>query len=293
MNYKIVHTTAYTYAGPVSLCHNIARLMPRDTDIQKCKDCSVMITPRPDVTNEYEDFFGNKVMYFAIQEEHLKLTVTVTSIISRSKVPSPITEMYVNVPWEQVLQLVQETSAENFDARQYIAQTSMTVWDDEVMAFARKSFTLGRPVYDATLDLMRRIYYEFEFKSGLTTIATPVVEVMAKRKGVCQDFAHLAIACLRSLGLPARYISGYIETLPAPGKEKLVGADASHAWFAIYVPNVGWLEFDPTNNQVPSTQHLTIGWGRDYADITPLKGIILSSGAHKLDVSVDVRRISS
>lgn len=291
MNYRIVHTTAYTYAGPVSLCHNIARLMPRDTEIQHCKDCSVTITPRPDVINEYEDFFGNKVMYFAIQEEHLKLTVTVTSHITRLGVPSHLSEMYVHVPWEQVAQLIQEPTSENFDARQYIAQTTMTEWDEHVRDFALRSFTPGRPVYDAAFELMTRIYKEFEFKPGLTTIATPVVEVMAKRKGVCQDFAHLAIACLRSIGLPARYISGYIETLPAPGKEKLVGADASHAWFAIYVPNVGWLEFDPTNNQVPSTQHLTIGWGRDYADITPLKGIILSSGAHKLDVSVDVRRM--
>jgi transglutaminase-like putative cysteine protease len=291
MNYRIIHTTAYTYAGSVSLCHNIARLMPRDTAMQKCKDCTVTISPRPDVVNEYEDFFGNKVVYFAIQEEHQKLTVTVNSLITRLPAPSHFSEMYLNIPWEQITQLIQEPSSENFDARQYIAQTEMTVWNEEVRDFALKSFTPGRSVYEAVFELMTRIYTEFEFKSGLTTIATPVVEVMAKRKGVCQDFAHLAIACLRSLGLPARYISGYIETLPPPGKEKLVGADASHAWFALYVPNVGWLEFDPTNNQVPSTQHLTIGWGRDYSDITPLKGIILSSGAHKLDVSVDVRRV--
>ena len=141
------------------------------------------------------------------------------------------------------------------------------------------------------MDLTKRIYSEFEYKPGFTTIATPVDDVLRDRKGVCQDFAHLAIACLRSIGLPARYISGYIETIPPPGVAKLSGADASHAWFAVYVPGSGWLDFDPTNNQVPGLQHITIGWGRDYADITPLKGVILSSGQHKLDVSVDVKRI--
>ena len=146
-------------------------------------------------------------------------------------------------------------------------------------------------MFDATKELMQRIYHDFKFKPGFTTVATPLAEVMKERKGVCQDFAHFAIACLRSIGLPARYVSGYIETTPPPGVEKLTGVDASHAWFALYIPNVGWLDFDPTNNQVPGLQHITIGWGRDYADIAPLKGVILSSGPHKLDVTVDVKRV--
>ena len=138
---------------------------------------------------------------------------------------------------------------------------------------------------------MHRIFSDFKFQSGFTTIATPLSVVMKERKGVCQDFAHVAIACIRSLGLPARYVSGYIETLPPPGMQKLAGVDASHAWFSVYIPGSGWVDFDPTNNIIPAERHITIGWGRDYADITPLRGVIMSSGSHELKVSVDVRRV--
>jgi len=291
MNFQITHTTAYTYKEAVSLCHNIARLMPRDSHSQVCKSVSVTISPQPDVVNEYEDFFGNKVMYFAIQEEHEKLSVTVSSEIARLPVAGSSGHSFMS--WEEVKQRMLDQTPENFEARQFIAKTPMTDGNDEIEAFALQSFTAGRPVYEATLDLTRRIYTGFEYKPGFTTIATPVNDIVKERKGVCQDFAHFAIACLRSIGLPARYVSGYIETTPPPGVEKLAGVDASHAWFALYVPNVGWIDFDPTNNQVPGLQHITIGWGRDYADVAPLKGVILSSGAHKLDVTVDVKRVSS
>jgi len=290
MNFKITHTTAYTYKEAVSLCHNIARLIPRDTHIQVCKAVSVTISPQPDVINECEDFFGNKVMYFAIQEEHEKLSVTVSSEINRLPVTG-LSNPHSFMPWEEIKQRVLDHTPENFEASQFIAKTPMTDGNDEIEAFALQSFTTGRPVYEATLDLTRRIYAGFEYKPGFTTIATPVNDIVKERKGVCQDFAHFAIACLRSIGLPARYVSGYIETTPPPGVEKLKGVDASHAWFALYVPNVGWIDFDPTNNQVPGLQHITIGWGRDYADIAPLKGVILSSGPHKLDVTVDVKRV--
>ncbi len=291
MNYKIIHTTAYTYAEAVSLCHNIARLTPRTTDRQLCKSSSVTISPQPDVVSEYEDFFGNKVIYFAIQEDHEKLTVTVTSYVNQltKHIPSP--ELYAGISWEQVRDMIKAPAAEHFEAKQFVAETPMTAWNNEIAEYALKSFTPGRPIFDATLDLNTRIYKDFKFQPGFTTITTPVADVIKQRKGVCQDFAHLAIACIRSLGLPVRYMSGYIETKPAPGKEKLAGADASHAWFSIYVPDAGWLDFDPTNNQIPSTQHITVGWGRDYFDITPLKGVILSSGMHKLDVSVDMKRV--
>jgi transglutaminase-like putative cysteine protease len=291
MNYKIVHTTAYTYKDAVSICHNIARLMPRNTEKQVCKESEIVISPEPDVLNEYEDFFGNKVIYFAVQQEHEKLTVTVTSYVNQLNSGGPLSDLYINIPWESVNDMLLEPMVENFDARQFIAQTPMTEWDHAVREYALQSFTPGKPIYDAATDLMGRIYRDFEYEPGFTTVSTPVKELMQMRKGVCQDFAHLGIACMRSLGLPARYVSGYIETLPPAGKEKLVGVDASHAWFAVYIPNAGWMDFDPTNNQVPGTQHITVGWGRDYADVAPLKGIILSSGAHKLDVVVDVRKI--
>lgn len=192
---------------------------------------------------------------------------------------------------EQVKIAFGSAENENLEIRQYIFETSMTLWEEQIMQYALRSFIPDRPVFKATLDLTQRIYRDFEYKPGHTTVATPLGELMKERKGVCQDFAHLAIACLRSIGIPARYVSGYIETLSPAGTEKLIGVDASHAWFSVYIPEIGWTDFDPTNNCLVSDQHITIGWGRDYADIAPLEGIILSSGSHELTVSVDVKRI--
>lgn len=271
MKYIINHKTIYTYPEPVSVCHNVLRLVPRDTEGQRCKAVKVSIEPKPDSLQEYEDFFGNKVIYFSIEKEHGELTVVVRSEIEKRAFGGPA--------------ILPE------DVSQYVFATPMTVFGPEVLAYARVSFVPGRGVMEAGLDLMRRIYTDFEFTPGFTTVSTPVSEVMRERKGVCQDFAHLAIACVRSVGLPARYVSGYIETISPPGVEKLIGVDASHAWFSLYIPEVGWADFDPTNNVLPGDQHVTIGWGRDYADIAPMKGVILSSGSHGLRVSVDVRRL--
>jgi transglutaminase-like putative cysteine protease len=279
VKYTIQHKTSYTYLEPVSLCHNIARLVPRNTREQTCTNTSIRITPVPDRINEYEDFFGNKVIYFSIEKEHWELTVHVTSEVERNAGP----EYFSNI--EQ-----QNGNSDLLEIKQYAFETPMTAWDDEIREFARKSFTPDRPVFDATEELTSRIFEDFEYKPGHTTIATPLAVVMKERKGVCQDFAHLGIACLRSIGLPARYISGYIETLSPDGVEKLIGVDASHAWFSVFIPEMGWKDFDPTNNCLVSDQHITIGWGRDYADIAPLEGIILSSGSHELTVSVDVKR---
>jgi transglutaminase-like putative cysteine protease len=196
----------------------------------------------------------------------------------------------VAIPWEQVREKLGADNELYLDALQYIPQTPMTISTPGMKEYALVSFTPGKSMFAATHDLMRRIYQDFEFKPGFTTISTPLSEVMQMRRGVCQDFAHLAIACIRSLGLPARYVSGYLETLPPPGMKKLSGVDASHAWFAVFVPGMGWVDFDPTNNHIPGDQHLVIGWGRDYADIAPLTGVLFSSGQHRLSVSVDVRR---
>ena len=269
--YNITHRTTYTYFEPVSVCHNVLRLAPRDTDRQVCTRVAVRISPEPDTVREYEDFFGNKVIYFSIEKEHARLMVDVQSEVDIVGVVDGI--------WD------------SGEIRQFIFETPMTEWDEEISRYARVSFQPGRSVLEAAGDLMRRIYTDFEFTPGFTTISTPVAEVMRERKGVCQDYAHLAIACIRSVGLPARYVSGYIETVSPAGLEKLIGADASHAWFSVYDPAMGWMDFDPTNNMIPGDQHITIGWGRDYADIAPMKGIILSSGSHGLRVSVDVKRI--
>ncbi|MBS1600435.1 MAG: transglutaminase family protein [Bacteroidetes bacterium] len=291
MRYQIAHTTEYQYHQTVSLCHNIAMLIPRNTDLQECRKTIVKINPQPDVMNEYEDFFGNKVLYFAVQQEHSSLKVTVLSQVEKFKQRNLKMELYNNIPWENVSAMLQEPGLGNFEARQFIPATSITNFTKEIHEYAQQSFTPGRSLFDAAWDLVQRMYRDFEFKTGFTTVATPLTEVMEQRKGVCQDFAHLAIACIRSMGLPARYVSGYIETIAPAGKEKLVGVDASHAWFSVYIPQSGWIDFDPTNNLITSDQHITIGWGRDYADLPPLKGVILSTGSHKLDVSVDVRRL--
>jgi transglutaminase-like putative cysteine protease len=288
MKYTIQHKTTYTYLEPVSLCHNIARLVPRDTSEQICKNTTIRIEPEPDRINEYEDFFGNKVIYFSIEKEHWELSVHVTSEVER-KVSGQM-HVYGNAGLEDVKQELLNLKAGAVDIKQYSFETPMTAWNEDVLKYALKSFIPGRSVFEAAEDLMRRICEDFEYKPGHTTIATPLSVVMQERKGVCQDFAHLAIACLRSIGLPARYVSGYIETLSPDGVERLIGVDASHAWFSVFIPGMGWTDFDPTNNCIVSDQHITIGWGRDYADIAPLDGIILSSGSHELTVSVDVKR---
>jgi transglutaminase-like putative cysteine protease len=291
INYRVIHTTTYNYSEPVSFCYNIARLEPRNTNDQLCNSSFINITPQPDIINEYEDFFGNKLVYFAIQHEHKALTVTVTSDVTKSEIMLPPIETYSSMSWELAKEQLGINKVDFLEAREFIAETPVTAADEEIIKYAMQSFTPGRPMFESVYNLMQRIYEDFTYKPGFTTIATPLAEVMKARKGVCQDFAHLAIACVRAMGLPARYVSGYIETIIPEGHEKLIGADASHAWFAVYIPRIGWLDFDPTNNQIPTTQYITIGWARDYFDIAPLKGVVLSSGSHQLSVSVDMRRI--
>lgn len=292
MLYQITHTTEYDYHQSVTLCHNVARLLLRDTGNQQCKKTEIKISPQPDVLHEYKDFYGNKVLYFAIQKEHKLLKVTVLSQVEKRQTDALTPEIFGHTSWEQVPLQLKEYEAGFLDAQQYISETDFTRSNETIRQYTLQSFIPGRSFFEAATDLMQRIYKEFKFDPGFTTVATPPAVVMKERKGVCQDFAHLAIACIRSVGLPARYVSGYIETLPPPGKEKLFGVDASHAWFSVFIPHVGWVDFDPTNNIIPAEQHITIGWGRDYADVAPLKGVILSSGPHQLKVSVDVRRIA-
>jgi transglutaminase-like putative cysteine protease len=291
MRYTVDHKTEYTYREPVSLCHNIARLVPRNTVEQTCRNTVIDINPKPDRINEYEDFFGNKVIYFSIEKEHWELTVNVTSEVERRHPSNMKIEGYRDAGLENVKNDVLNFTGESVDIKQYSLETPMTNANDQIRKFALRSFGTGKSVFEATNDLTNRIYREFEYQPGHTTISTPLTQVIVERKGVCQDFAHLAISCLRSIGLPARYVSGYIETVSPAGVQKLIGTDASHAWFSVYIPDMGWTDFDPTNNCIVSDQHITIGWGRDYADVAPLEGIILSSGSHELAVSVDVKRV--
>jgi len=220
-----------------------------------------------------------------------QLIVDVSSEIEKGDIAIIEINSATDASVEQVKKQLLELKPVPYEVQQYVFETPMTVWNDEIKKYALQSFSPERPVLEAAKELTRRIFTDFEFKPGFTTIATPLSEVMQQRKGVCQDFAHLAIACLRSVGLAARYVSGYIETISPAETEKLVGVDASHAWFSVYISGLGWVDFDPTNNQVPTFQHITVAWGRDYADIAPLKGVIHSSRPHKLSVSVTVKRV--
>ncbi|TCO82063.1 transglutaminase-like putative cysteine protease [Plasticicumulans lactativorans] len=287
MNYTVTHRTAYRYRGRVALCHNEAMLMPRETAWQFVPECRIEIEPRPALSAERTDFFGNRVLYFAIQDIHQTLTVTVTSQVTVA--PRPLTPDLPSPPWEEVVQLIREMPELNaMEARQFTLESTFIRPGDELANYALPSFTPGRPLLEAAFDLTRRIFAEFTYDPHFSTIATPLTQVLEERRGVCQDFAHLAIACLRSLGLAARYVSGYLETLPPPGAERLIGADASHAWLAVFIPGLGWVDLDPTNDCMPGERHVTLAWGRDYADVAPLKGVMMGGGAHKLDVSVDV-----
>jgi len=291
MNYRITHRTQYIYNEPVSLCHNEARLLPREMDGQQCNQCRLMIDPAPTDLRERIDYFGNRVVFFAIEHPHEQLTVTASSDVVITRTPRSLRDR-PQVPWESVRDtLHSDSTPDGLEARQFVLDSPFSPASPELLTYARTSFPSNRPILDALEDLMHRIYQDFEFVPDATTVSTPLEEVLELRRGVCQDFAHLGIGCLRSLGLAARYVSGYIETLPPPGKPKLLGADASHAWFAAWVPGLGWLEYDPTNDLAPEERHIVIGWGRDYGDITPLKGVLFSSGKHEMRVSVDVEPI--
>jgi len=288
--YTVTHTTRYKYERNVTVCKNIARLIPFSNAYQNCLNTTFTIKPHPQTTRTYSDPFGNKVTYFEVARPHKELVITVVSQVD-IKSQSQQQLFLSSIPWEQVRETIYSSKDERtLMVRDYCLPSPLVPIIDGVQAYALESFQPGRPLIDATSDLMRRIFTDFKYDPSFTTISTPLQDVLTHRKGVCQDFSHLAIACLRSLGLPARYVSGYLETLPPEGAEKLQGADASHAWFSVYLPNEGWIDFDPTNNLIPDDRHISLAQGRDFADVTPLKGVIYGGGNHKLRVEVDVRR---
>jgi len=288
MRYTITHRTLYQYSSGVVLCHNEAQLLPRETPWQLYRPSQIRIRPRPALSVERVDFFGNRVLYFAIQDIHQQLEVTVATEV-RVLDERPFDESSPSPHWEQARWLLREDSdPEIIEARLFSLSSPFVAVQPKFREYAEPSFTPGRPLLEAMADLNERIYREFKYDPHFTTVATPLNEVLSERRGVCQDFAHLAIACLRSLGLAARYVSGYLETLPPPGQPRLIGADASHAWLAVYVPGVGWAEFDPTNCCMPREKHVTLAWGRDYGDVAPLRGVVTGGGKHAMKVSVDV-----
>lgn len=292
MKYRVTHTTTFVYEARVGLCYNLARLRPRVLPRQQVSSAVLRIDPLPHDHCGDLDYFGNRVDYFSIQQPHDQLVVTAVSEVQVSPPESGLFDRIDPTPWEAARdQLRGDRSPAGINAVEFTLDSPMVASDALLADFARPSFPAGRPLEEAVHDLMRRIYADFKYDPGFSSLATPLKDVLEHRSGVCQDFAHLAIGCLRSQGLAARYVSGYIETEPPPGREKLIGADASHAWFAVFHPTFGWLDFDPTNNQRPGERHITVAWGRDYTDVTPLKGVAYGSGEHELKVAVDVKRL--
>jgi transglutaminase-like putative cysteine protease len=287
MIYKIVHRTTYKYKYPVTVGNHVACLKPRAVAHHQSAKSELHIQPRPATCTERVDFFGNILCFFTIQEPHRELVVEARSEVKleRKALPSP----ELALPWEEAVKAVpNDHSPEGLEAYQFGFESPRIRMRPEFAAYALQSFTPGRPMPEALLDLTARIHKDFRFDPKVTNVRTPTEEVFKKRRGVCQDFAHLQIACLRSLNLAARYVSGYLRTYPPPGQPRLVGADVSHAWVSAYCPGMGWLDLDPTNNLVPSNGHVTLAWGRDYGDVSPLRGLILGGGAHTLKVGVDM-----
>ncbi|WP_045827034.1 transglutaminase family protein [Teredinibacter turnerae] len=292
MKYRIRHITEYEYAARVSHCYNVAHMIPRTSLRQTCEQHRISIAPHASFTAKREDYFGNQAFHFEIQRPHEKLVITSQSEVTVSPQHSALNLDLGVTCFDARLQLNESTDPEVLLAREFLLDSPMIKPFEALRDYALPSFEEERPLLSAVADLTRRIFEDFEYSPQSTTVATPLSEVVETRKGVCQDFAHLQIGCLRALGYPAKYVSGYIETLPPPGKEKLVGSDASHAWISVYSPREGWFEFDPTNNQIAGEQHIITAWGRDYFDVTPLRGVIFGGGEHPLlNVSVDVARL--
>jgi transglutaminase-like putative cysteine protease len=289
--YRIRHRTVYEYSGRIDLCHSYAHLAARQDENQKTESHSLTVLPEPDFRSERKDYFGNKVHYFSIESSHKSLDVISDMVVRKEEASTtlPLAE----TGWEALKDFHREADNTGILLGNYILPTRACPFLDNVREFMEPSLLPGKDVMEVVHDLMSRIYREFAYTPGATETNTTLSEVMEKRKGVCQDFSHVMLAALRGVGIPARYVSGYLETLPPPGKEKLQGADASHAWIEAWAPACGWVGFDPTNNKIPGDQHIKICHGRDYFDVQPIRGIFLGSGKQTLRVEVDVERVDA
>jgi transglutaminase-like putative cysteine protease len=293
MIYHIVHKTWYEYDELTPVCHNLVHLAPRATQVQKCMDYTLKVDPAPVFLTHRDDYFGNRTEYFSIEGPHNRLEITADSIVEVSEVTVPEPES--SPSWESCVL----KHAMRDDNGNGLETTDPRLWQltfasprvpvlAELRDYAGPSFPPRRPIVVALADLTARIHGEFKFDARATTVDTSLVEVLRLRRGVCQDFAHLAAGCLRAMGLAARYTSGYLRTTPPQGRERLVGADASHAWCSCWCGRLGWIDFDPTSNCFVGDWHVTIAWGRDYGDVCPIQGVFVGGGDHHIGVSVEV-----
>lgn len=281
MIYQTSHTTRYTYEGPVSHCTSEARLTPRILPTQKLLDWSLSVSPKPATIISRKDYFGNDVSSFAVLEPHDRFTVTATS---RVEVRQASGDLMLSPSCEEARQMITSAmSPELVDANEFTWDSPYVPWIEPLRDYGKAVLKPDRPLVDAAQTLMTKIFKEYKYQPASTSVETPLSDVVEARQGVCQDFSHVMIGALRACGLAARYVSGYLR-----GDADFQGAQASHAWVSVFVPNLGWIDFDPTNNVMPSTGHLTIAWGRDFGDVTPVKGITLGGGKHQLEVDVRV-----
>ncbi|KIQ15926.1 transglutaminase family protein [Rhodococcus sp. MEB064] len=289
--YAITHRTEYAYSSVVSSSYGRGHIFPRTTAEQLCLDASVTVTPTPTDRSTGVDLYGNEDLYFHVTTDHDHLCVTGRALVCvRPPDPARLTTAGAVGPWEDA----RPTSADGALDVDFVLDLVPAEITDEVRAYAAQSLTPGRPLAEAVFDLNRRIHRDFTYLSGSTTVTTTVADVFAARTGVCQDFARVAAACLRSHGLAVRYVSGYLATQPPPGKERMIGVDATHAWASVRMPGGQWLAFDPTNDQWVDERYVTVAWGRDYDDVPPLRGIIYTeSSSSRISVSVDVAPISA
>ena len=285
MRYRVRHTSRYGYGSPVELAAHMVHLRPRPRAFQTILSESLTTIPAPARRRDGQDYFGNLVTWLFLDLPHADFEVTAESIVE-VQYPAP-PEPSSTMPWESVVAAVREPAG--WRDSEFSFGTTMAPVDPATKAFAAQSFPPGRPILEGLIDLNNRIYTQFRFRSGVTTISTPVSQVMQRKEGVCQDFTHVMVSGLRGLGLPARYMSGYIRTRPPPGQQKRQGSDQSHAWVGCWLgPQQGWVELDPTNGIMTKDEHVALGWGRDYSDVSPVRGVILGGGDHSLSVSVDL-----
>jgi transglutaminase-like putative cysteine protease len=289
--YDVSHRTIYRYSSPVAQSQHIVHMSPRAVERQRIKRHTLTIEPAPTIRTEREDFYGNRVVMFDIEQDHKELVVHARSTIGVSA-PKPV-DLAASMPWDALAHRIADPSAgTDLSVAHYACASRNTRSTPEIAAYAQPSFPAGRPVLQAAWHLVERIYADFTFDATATDVSTPVTQVLQQRRGVCQDFSHLALACLRAMRLSARYVSGYILTRPPAGAPRLSGADASHAWISVWSPQFGWVDFDPTNGLVPKGEHITIAYGRDYDDVSPISGILLGGSEHSVSVGVDVIPLS-
>lgn len=289
MRLHVVHETTYDYAPAVKTAQHLGHLKPAHDALQRVLSHHLDIEPQPAQRSEAADVFGNMRTFFSLQAAHSRLAVTAESVVETFALPEPHHAM----PWEDVRERMRYHRGAHYDpASEFVFASPYVPRHDDFAAYARPSFAPGRPLLDAARELMSRIHADFAYEAQATDVSTPALEALALRKGVCQDFAHVMLGCLRSLGLPARYVSGYLLTQPPPGQPRLVGSDASHAWVSIYLPaDEGpgtWTQLDPTNDRAPGEDYVRLAVGRDYADVSPMRGVLHGGAHHTLNVAVTV-----